>query len=269
MTAKKHRIGFVTSFVFAIFAVVVSATTAQADPPFDSTADTTFDIIAESDPTQFMCLIDKDRGERQIWDKRVDGEPVVNAYLFQANYRDGTTIEIAINPEYDSLADARDEAMRFAVPLGQLPTLLREGIGRFSVHKGDKGFHAGTGQVVVYADRATQRQSYVHLEESLFHEAVHASLDDDHRLAPNWVLAQKADDAFLTTYAASRPEREDLAETALFAFAILRHPERLPPADTEVTLATVPNRVDYIRNFIFKPGAPMTYNVAEPRSCPE
>src|SRR5262245_51781561 len=69
-------------------------------PPFSWTADTVFDIIRTGDESAFSCLEDAGRGDRQIWDKRVNGEPVVNAFLFIARYTDGTNIEIAINPEF-------------------------------------------------------------------------------------------------------------------------------------------------------------------------
>ena len=238
---------------------------AQQAPPYGDTAGTVFDIIQTADPSTLRCLDAQGQAPRQIWDKRVDGEPVVDAYIFAARYTDGTAIEIAVNPEF-SAADALTQAQRFAGPLGQLPTALRAGIGRFSVHAGDEGFHAGTGQIVVYAGRADQRASYAHLEESLFHEAVHASWDAQHRLAPGWVAAQAADGRFLTGYGAENPDREDLAETALFAFAILHHPDRFPPADTADTVAAVPNRIAYIKALL-PPGQPLTYPVAEAAGC--
>lgn len=237
-----------------------------AKPPFDSTAGTVFDIIQASDPSTFVCLQHTGRGERQIWDKRVDGEPVVNAFLFAANFNDGTKLEIAINPEFETLEAARKEAMRYANALGQLPTTLREGIKKFSVHKGDKGFHAGTGAIIVYAGKADNRLSYDHLEESLFHEAVHASWDAQHRKAPDWVNAQKADGRFLTKYGQKSPEREDLAETALFAYAILHYPDRFPPVDTQDTVDAVSNRIDYIKKLL-PPGKPIHYQVAEAAKC--
>ncbi len=245
-------------------ALVCTSALAQV-PPFGDTAGTVFDIIRASDPTALQCLDAAGQAPRQIWDKRVDGEPVVDAHLFIARYTDGTSIEIAVNPEF-AAADALTQAQRFARPLGQLPTSLRVGIGRFSIHAGDEGFHAGTGQVVVYTGRADERESYDHLEESLFHEAVHASWDAEHRLAPAWVAAQAADGRFLTGYGAATPDREDLAETALFAFAILHHPDRFPPVDTADTVAAVPNRIAYIKALL-PPGQPLQYQVAEATGC--
>src|SRR5262245_13678840 len=239
---------------------------AQEPPPYGATMDTVFDIIQTSDPSAFVCLQYMGRGDRQIWDKRVDGEPTVNAFLFAAHYDDGTNIEIGINPEFETKDKARAAALRFANPLGQLPTLMRKGIHRFSVHMGEKGFHAGTGQIVVYSGMADKRASYNHLEESLFHESVHASLDEDHRLSEAWKKAQASDGRFLTTYAEKDPEREDLAETALFAFAILEHPDRFPPEDTAETMRAVPNRIEYFKQF-FPADQTITSSVGDPEGC--
>ena len=239
---------------------------AEEPPLYDSTVDTVFDIIQLSDPSTFSCLQYTGRGDRQIWDKRVEDEPVVNAFLFVARYDDGTNIEIAINPEYDTKENARAEALRFAKPLGQLPTLLRQGVHRFSVHRGEKGFHAGTGHVIVYGGTADRRTDADHLEESLFHEAVHASLDEDHRLSAGWKEAQAKDGRFLTEYAQRSPEREDLAETALFAYGILFYPDRFPPADTDDTLAAVPNRIEYIKRLL-PPDQPIVSRIGDTAPC--
>lgn len=256
-------------FIFSLLLAAAPATMARSnpvEPPFGDTASTVFDIIQTGDPTTFRCLDPMGQQPRQIWDKRVDDEPVVNAFLYMARFSDGTSIEIAINPEFQTPEAALGEAMRYAVPLGQLPTSLRAGIEKFSVHKGRKGFHAGTGQIVVYAETTDNRLGYNHLEESLFHEAVHASWDAGHRLAAGWIAAQTADGGFLTDYGRESPDREDLAETALFAFAILHHPERFPPADTRDTQAAVPNRIAYIRALL-PPDAPLITTIGPPQGC--
>jgi hypothetical protein len=201
----------------------------KAGPLYESTADTVFDIITTRDEGHFMCLEYKGRQVEQIWDKRISDEPLVDIYSFVANFDDGTTIELAINPEFGSPEIARAEAMRYVTPLGQLPTMLRAGIARFSVHKGDEAFHAGTGQIIAYADKASLRIEENHLEETIFHESIHASFDAKYRLAPKWAEAQRQDGRFLTQYGRKVPDREDLAETALFAYAISRHPGRIPP----------------------------------------
>jgi hypothetical protein len=244
----------------------VEAASATVAPPFGDTAGTVFDIIRADDPSTFVCLEYIGRESRDIWDKRVEDEPVINTYVFDAQFSDGTGIRMAINPEFGSEAAARAEALRYVEPLGQLPTALRKGIRRFSVHRGNKGFHAGDEQIIVYAGTATDRLGYNHLEESIFHEAVHASWDAQHRLADGWLQAQQQDGRFLTRYGQASPEREDLAETALFAYAILHFPDRLPPADTDATVNAVPNRIAYIETLL-PTDAPLTSAVSETQGC--
>ena len=109
-------------------------------PPFGSTADTVFDIIQASDPSTFTCLTYIGREERQIWDKRVEDEPVVDTFVFVSQYSDGTTIQIALNPEFGTVEAAREEAMRYVKPLGQLPTVLRKGVRRPQYSQRARGF---------------------------------------------------------------------------------------------------------------------------------
>jgi hypothetical protein len=108
--------------------------------------------------------------------------------------------------------------------------------------------------------------SYDHLEESQYHEAVHASLDKDHRLADGWQQAQASDGRLLRPYGAQHPKRQDLAETALFAFAILHHPGRFPPADAEATMRAVPLRIACISRLLPR-DKPLIYSVGDERSC--
>lgn len=237
------------------------------EPIYHSFPDTVFDVIRPDDPSAFACLIDAGQGKRQIWDKRVDGEPVVDAWLFTAHFTDGTAIEIAINPEFSSQSAAREVAEMFTRPLGQLPTSLRAGIKRFSVHDGRESFHAGTGGIVMYRQQALRRLEEKQLEESVFHEAVHASWDATHRLNPDWQAAQRRDGGFLTRYGAAHPEREDLPETAVFAFGLLHHPGRLPPVDSADIEAAIPNRLAYIAALL-PPDQPLFYPVGPAPDCP-
>ena len=64
--------------------------------------------------------------------------------------------------------------------------------------------------------------------------------------SPAWRAVQNADPGFMTDYAYEEYPREDMAETALFAWGILRHPGRIPPADTDAIKAVVPNRIAFI-----------------------
>ncbi|MGD9863253.1 MAG: hypothetical protein AB7S99_08575 [Pseudodonghicola sp.] len=236
-------------------AVAIGAPAAAATPPFGSTADTVFDIVTTGDPSAFVCLSYDGRAVRQMWDKRRDNEFDLEVFLFRAYFSDGPAIDIIVNPEFASPAAAEAEARRYTRPLGQLPPVLRQGIRQVGIHDGSPTYSAGPGKIFVYAGRTTQRIAEGHLEESLLHEAVHASLDAAHAAAPGWLEAQRRDAGFVTRYAERHPEREDLAETALFAYALLRHPDRLPPADSADVRAAVPARLEYLQRVLSEPVA--------------
>lgn len=234
--------------------------------PYDATADTVFDIIQRGDASEFVCLADKGRGVRQMWDKRHNDEFDHNAYLFIAHFASGPGIEIVVNPEYADATDARTEAARYTRALGQLPALLRAGITLFGIHAGKASFHAGSGKIFVYAEQSTLRDSQNHLEESLFHEAVHASLDKSWRLAPEWQAAQRKDGAFLTDYGAEHPQREDLAETALFAYGLHFLPGRIPPVDEHDMRQTTPARIAFVAD-LFDRAPAATASPPRPEGC--
>ncbi len=65
-----------------------------------------------------------------------------------------------------------------------------------------------------------------------------------------WHAAQNSDNRFLTSYGERHPEREDLAETVLFAYGLIRHPGRIPPVDSRDIIAAVPARLAFIRNIL-------------------
>lgn len=229
------------------------STRAADDYPFDATADTVFDIIQDSDPSAFVCLAYEGRATRQMWDKRLDNEFDLEVFLFTAHFSDMPPIDFILNPEFETPEAAREEAEKYTHRLGRVPLVFRHGIRQLGVHKGDQGFHAGTGKVFVYSEMSDRRISENHLEESLLHEGVHATLDDRYRLSPAWIAAQEQDGRFLTRYAASRPEREDLAETALFAYSLLRHPGRIPPVDSADIARIVPARIAVVESILNAP----------------
>ena len=223
------------------------------DPSFTSSADTVFDIIRDDDPSDFLCLVYQGRDRRQMWDKRLDGEDDYDTFLFRAYFGHGPTMDIILNPEFETENQARAEAMRYVGGLGRLPLILREGIVQFGIHKGDRSFHGGPGKIFMYQDKASLRMAQNKLEESILHEAVHAAFDTRWGDDPDWRAAQQADPGFVTRYAADNPDREDLAESVLFALALLRHPGRIPPVDSADILRAIPHRIRVIEHMLVAP----------------
>jgi hypothetical protein len=189
-----------------------------------------------------------------------------NAFLFEASFSDGTTVALHLDPEFIVADAALNEAKRYTGPLGKLPTALRKGVQRVVVHKGgaDTTATSDIGLIVLFSDNATKRIATHDLEETVFHESVHASWDRTHARSPGWVRAQEADGNFVTAYARRLPQREDLAESALFAYTLTHHPERIPEATAKKIRAAIPNRIAYVAELIPK-GKPIFYPVQSGR----
>jgi hypothetical protein len=219
------------------------ATPVLSKPIHDATVDTVFGIITTSDPTAFECYALGGMAERQMWDKRIDAEIHPTAHIFIARFADGPGIEVTVNPEFT--ADEAEAAVARHLPArGRLPLPLRQGWKRLGIHKGDESCSAGPGLSFVYSGRTDWLLSFDHLEESLFHEGVQASLDADHASAEGWRAVRASDGAFMTGCAASDPEGEDPAETVFLAFGIT--PGNMPPVDTDDIRAAIPARLAYI-----------------------
>ena len=219
-------------------------------PLYRSTGPLKFDIIQEDDATSFIWLHYRGRATRQMWDKRVDNEFNHSVFLFDAYFTDDIRFEINVNPEFETMERATRESFRYTKALGQLPTMLRRGIDRFGIHDGDETASAGAGKIFVYRANAINRQGYQHLEETLFHESVHVSLDPYYMYNQNWRAAQEGDPGFVTRYGRDNYPREDMAESSLLAYGILRYPGRIPEKEEARIRAINPNRIAYFATLL-------------------
>lgn len=236
-----------------------------ADPanpePIASTGSNKWDLITTDDPSAFVCAAYLGQGPEEFLPASKDGgyERVQDAYLYRAKFSDGTVIDMRVHSEIGSQADADAELDRYLVPLGQLPTVLRRNIGRFAVRLGDNTATASQGEgMMLQAGNAAVRLADNRLEETLFHESVHTSLDStySYQRSQEWMDAQAADSQWLTEYGRENPDSEDLAETALYALAVLHHPQRLPAGMADEVSNRIPNRLKFIEQ-IFPLGDPL------------
>ena len=84
------------------------------------------------------------------------------------------------------------------------------------------------------------------LEEVLFHEGAHVSIDGLVQNTVGWREAQQADGAFISDYARNNPDREDVAESILPYFAVRFRPERLRPGRQRQAIdEAIPARLEY------------------------
>ena len=219
----------------------------------NSIVSTDFDIITVDDPSCFESLRFLGKRQEEMPDKsNQSNELFKDAFVFRADYSDGTWIEMALDAAFGTHDRAEAEARRYTDRLGRLPTRLRAGVRRLVIHRGGERSTAFSdiGLIVVYSANATKRIETNDLEETLFHESVHASWDKMYARSQEWKRAQMSDQGFATAYGESKPELEDLAESSLLAFAVLHHPDRLPAEDLSYLKKQIPNRIMFVESLL-------------------
>ena len=234
----------ITTFRALLWLASVSVWPVAAAPPYEGTVFLDPNILTQSDPTALRSLTPRGRGDRIMFDRRVNGWITAHAYLFATQFDDGLAIEIQVNPEF-SAAAAVAEASKYAESIGRLPTLLRAGVETVWLHRGRKLFGGGNKNILIHLQMAEEYMRDGFLEEALMHEGAHSSLDPQHRRSPGWRAAQAADGKYISKYALDHPDREDLAESFVPYFAVRHRVDRLPKAMRETILKAIPNRVAY------------------------
>ena len=228
-----------------VLAVLFTATGVVLAQPFTGTVNMSPTVITAEDPSSLAGVEYTGRGERTIFDYRVRDWITVNAYLFEARYH-GVVIEFQVNPEFGSEEAARAQVDVYAPAIGRLPTVLLSRAAKVHMSAGNPSlggnFHDRS--FTIHTGRGEEWLRRGFLEEVLFHEGAHVSLQD-HQDAAGWLAAQQADGGFISDYARDNPTREDVAESVLSYFALRFRPERLTAADRDEITAAIPNRIAY------------------------
>ena len=222
-----------------------------------SVVGTEFDFITEADPSAFERIEYRGFEAFEMPDKRPTGEPLVQeAYMFRAYFTEGTTIDFALDKRFGSREAAEKDVARYMPMAGRLPKLYRRKIRHVVVHRGGEettAFAEDKGHFfVIYSGNATKRIRTHDLEETFFHESTHASIQADHVNGQAWSRAKSLDKAYITEYART-DDQEDFAESALFAYTLLYHPERLPAEDREKVQKQIPNRLAFFKKLFASP----------------
>jgi hypothetical protein len=227
------------------FILVVLSLTASAAPPFSGTIFVSPNIITTGDPTTYKKTISKGRGKRTMFDRRKNAFIKVNAFIFQARFRDSRAIEVDVNPEFRSEKKAKKLAIKYARAVGRLPKELRAGVRFLWIHNGVEPFGGGNNSLLIHIGQSAIYERDGILEETLFHEAAHTSLDPYHAASAGWIAAQGSDPDFISTYALDNPTREDVAESFLMWFAVRHRPDRIDATLTSTITNTIPARLSY------------------------
>lgn len=219
-----------------------------------SVVGTDFDFIREVDRSVYEKVSFTKKGPAEMPDKTGEGELFQEAFQFQATYGDGVKVHFAVHHRIGSEANAKPFVEKAAVRLGRIPHILRKGVERVVINVGDATAFSDRGLIVLYTQNMEKRISTKDLEETIFHESVHATWDSEHAGSAGWKAAQKSDPGFVTDYASRLPSGEDLAESALFAVTLVHFPDRLPKDVSERLNTQIPARIAYVRK-LFPKGA--------------
>lgn len=222
------------------------------DPPFSGTAYIDPDIVTSSDSTTFQEVLYQGQEFRTMYDRRVGDWTEVEAYVFEAEFNDGMSAQIQVNPEFGSPDSASKEAQKYGSIIGKLPVVLRKNVETVSIHKGTEPFGGGNRDLLIHTGQAKNYEEDGFLEEVLVHEASHTSLDSDHSSSSRWLAAQEADKNFISTYARDNSEREDIAESFSAFLAIRYRAGRISESLADTIKKAIPNRIDYFDSQSFE-----------------
>lgn len=247
-----------------LLATCMAAAAPAAGQPFQGTAFMSPDVLTAADPSALSGVAYTGRGERLIFDFRVVEWITVEAYLFEARIA-GRVVEFQVNPEFESEEASREQVDVYAAVLGRLPAVLLSRLDNVHVNAGRpdhpdgiRGNPDGIGgpqrvfggnwfdrSITVHTGWGEEYQRDGFLEEVLFHEGAHVSVDELVKDTPEWRAAQQADGGFVSAYARDNPDREDVAESILPYFAVRFRPERLRPGQRQAIEETIPARLEY------------------------
>lgn len=228
-------------FSFILLGLSISAWS----QPYGGTIFVDPDIIVPTDSSTFIQTSYAGKGDKTVFDRRINNWTTINAFLFNVEWNDGLTSVAVINPEFQTVEAAQIEANKYGRAIGQLPSCLRTDVNEIWIHKGVNLFGGGNNSILIHTGQTTLYENDGILEETLVHEASHTSLDAAHAQATGWINAQRQDPNFISTYARDFPQREDIAESFLLWMAVRFRKDRISEEDFQKITTAIPNRLSY------------------------
>ncbi len=244
----KAYISILTCLLFVTF---ISTITKAQSPLFpNSVVSNDIDFILDTDPDTFTSLAFIGLDNKEMPGSESGNLFDENTFVFEASFSSGTSLEIWCHSSFLTQEAAQEYAEKLCPRLGKLPTFKRDLLDHVVIHNGDSGAFAEIegNFFVLYSDNMDARISTNDLEETVFHETVHASIQEIYGGTPAWTNAQAADPAFVTEYGQSLPDLEDMAESALFAYTYIKYPGRLSADIENWLIENIPNRLEFFCN---------------------
>ena len=230
---------------------------AKLDYLFVAALFTNEDIINEKDPTTFQNIVFVKKKTIKWWDRRgasggyaAARQITFKAFIFKATFLKGRRdITIRVNAEFETENKAKEQAIKYAKIIGQLPNFLTtKNLKTLTIHKGNEKWGGGNNDILIHASNEDYRKSSFE-EEVAIHEAGHATLDPQWHGSikrSKWNKAMKADNKFVSPYAKRFPTREDIAETINWWIAVRCKSDRISKLTYEKIILGIPNRLKYL-----------------------
>lgn len=254
-------------FTLSLAVLLSAVTPALTDPLFpNSVVSNNLDFIREDEPGANFCLRYEGSSRAEMADKRHDILFADDVLIFNAIFDGGKSVGIWVHPDVGDKAEAEKLIDPVVRAVARLPEPMRNLLSHIVIHEGnDTAFAEDLGRFfAMYSENIQSRIATNDISETVFHESVHATLDVPHASSAEWIAAQQADGQFVTEYAAEYPEGEDMAESALFAWAMLKYPGRLPPEVESKVAALMPNRLAYFESLFDSWEVPRAQSDAPP-----
>lgn len=211
------------------------------------------DVIKSTDPSVFSNAAYINVKKAKMWDRDANNnqgawiEP--DSWIFKLNYQDGITAEIRIRKNDFDQAAAVGLAEKFGKMMGQLPANLREGVDYINILKSDAlwgGNNFERSIEITIGKTSKDYEASGNMEEILFHEATHATLDDQY--SKGWKESRNKDSKFASKYSFDNPDREDISESFLLYAALNYRSNRIAEKEIEKIKQQIPNRINYYKN---------------------
>ena len=183
-------------------------------PPYAGTVWITPDILTPSDPSSLGSVTYVGRRMREFWDRPAETWVTIDVYLFNVRYS-RRQVEFQLHPHFGSREAARSEVDTYAPALGRLPAVLLTGAKEVEISAVDALWQGNDVEGIfhIYTGQGEELIRNGFLEEVLFHEGGHVSLDRDHKNSAGWRAAQQADGVFISEYGRDYPDDEVVRRT--------------------------------------------------------
>lgn len=227
-----------------------------------------YNIIIESDPSAFKSVRLEVEKEAEMYDRDINNNqggwinPI--SWIFKLSYNDEIESEIRMRKVDFSKEEAIDLANKYGAKMGQLPACLRKGVEKINILKSDALFGGNNYNNSIEITIGATSELYErtgNMEETLFHEATHAALDDLYQ--KDWQQHRDKDSKFISQYAFDYPNREDISESFILYSALNYRNKRLLASEKEKIESHIPNRLNYYKNLGLDM-YPMTEKTIEP-----